>query len=42
MAGLEKYLETTKEEGHFLYTKYYEVDTKKGGLIYTNKKLISD
>ncbi|CAD8071612.1 unnamed protein product [Paramecium primaurelia] len=40
--GLDKFLETTKEEGHFLLTKYYEVDPKKGGLIYTNKKLISD
>ncbi|CAD8073577.1 unnamed protein product [Paramecium sonneborni] len=42
LSGLDKFLGTSKEDGHFLLTKYYEVDPKKGGLIYTNKKLISD
>ncbi|CAD8206494.1 unnamed protein product [Paramecium octaurelia] len=42
LPGLDKQLETSKEDGHFLLTKYYELDPKKGGLVYTNKKLVSD
>ncbi|CAD8095995.1 unnamed protein product [Paramecium sonneborni] len=40
--GLIKQLETSEEEGHFMYTKYYRVDQQRGGLTYHNERLLKD
>ncbi|CAD8066567.1 unnamed protein product [Paramecium primaurelia] len=42
LQGLTLQLDSTEEDGHFLYTKHYRVDSQRGGFTYHNERLLRD